>query len=253
MGNALHALIVGGTSGTGRVMVALLSREGWEVSVIGHEPPRAEDRSLAGVRFWTADITDTQARKRIVADILGQRGRISSVVFFQRYRGKDAWAGDLDLMLTATKCLIESLAGEFLEKGPRSIVGVCSVATRFVADEQAVGYHVAKAGLLQMLRYYAVMLGPQGIRVNAVSPGAVLKDEAKEFYAQNPALLDLHRQVIPLGRMAASGEIANVIAFLCSDKASYITGQEIVVDGGLTLALQTSLAKRLLQRGASVP
>ncbi|HEX8096589.1 MAG TPA: SDR family oxidoreductase, partial [Pyrinomonadaceae bacterium] len=94
-------------------------------------------------------------------------------------------------------------------------------------------------------RYYAVKLGPRGVRVNCVSPGAVLKDESKDFYLKNERLYNLYRRITPLGRMATSEEIADVVTFLCGPKAAFITGQNIIVDGGLSLGWHESLARGL--------
>jgi len=107
-----------------------------------------------------------------------------------------------------------------------------------------VSYHVAKAALSQMVRYYAVALGPLGIRVNCVSPGTIMKEEAQSFYAAHPELWELYGRIIPLGRMGSAGEVARAIAFLCSPEAGYITGQELVVDGGLSVQWQESVARR---------
>jgi len=126
-----------------------------------------------------------------------------------------------------------------------SIVLVSSIADRYVAPEQSLGYHLAKAGFSQLARYYALELGPLGIRVNSVSPCVVAKDEAREFYDKNEWLVDRYKKFIPLGRMGKPEDIVNAIMFLAGEQASYITGQNIVVDGGLTLRSHESLIRDL--------
>jgi NAD(P)-dependent dehydrogenase (short-subunit alcohol dehydrogenase family) len=104
---------------------------------------------------------------------------------------------------------------------------------------------VAKAGLNQMARYYAVVLGQAGIRVNVVSPGTVLKPENRDFYLGDARLQALFKQVVPLGRMGTAQEIAEVIDFLGSSNASFITGQTLLVDGGVNLLSTETLARSL--------
>ena len=114
-----------------------------------------------------------------------------------------------------------------------------------MGEGQALGYHVAKAGLNQMMRYYAVNLGRKGIRVNAVTPFTFLKEESRDFYMKNQALHDLYRKITPLGRMATAEDSARVIAFLCSPGAGFVNGQNIYVDGGLSLVWPETLARNL--------
>lgn len=120
---------------------------------------------------------------------------------------------------------------------------VSSIADRYVAPEQPLDYHLGKAGFTQLARYYALQLGPLAIRVNVVSPCVVAKDEASEFFDRNEWLVGRYQKFIPLGRMGRPQDIVNAIMFLASDQASYITGQNLVVDGGLTLRSHESLLR----------
>jgi NAD(P)-dependent dehydrogenase (short-subunit alcohol dehydrogenase family) len=104
---------------------------------------------------------------------------------------------------------------------------------------------MAKAALIQMVRYYAVALGHRGIRVNAISPGTTVKDESKAFYAEHPELEQLYRDIIPLGRMGTADDVADVMVFLVSGASSFLTGQNIVLDGGVSLQAHESLVRRL--------
>jgi NAD(P)-dependent dehydrogenase (short-subunit alcohol dehydrogenase family) len=98
-----------------------------------------------------------------------------------------------------------------------------------------------------MVRYWAVVLGPLGIRVNSVSPGTVLKEESKDFFLDDKTISDLYRRITPLRRFGSAREVAKVVACLCGEQTSFVTGQDIVVDGGLSLQSQEALARELLE------
>lgn len=240
-----HSLIVGGTRGVGREVVQIFSKRHDSVSVIGRHPASDADQRLERVQFWITDVTQRHERDSALNEIVS-RGKLTCLVILQRLREEaDQWAGELNVSLGATMAIIEQLAGHFDEAGGNSIVLVSSIADQFVLESQPVGYHVAKAGLVNMARYYAVTLAARGIRVNSVSPCTVLKSENEEFYTRNRVLHDLFRHTIPLGRMGTARDTANVIGFLCSEEASFVTGQNIVVDGGVSLLSQEALARRL--------
>lgn len=241
-----HTLIVGGTRGIGRALVKTLAEQGHAVSVIGKRSPLKSDKNIPNVSYWILDLLDKDSLLRALTEIINQNGKLNNLIFFQRYRGEgDDWTGEIEVSLTATKDIIELLADKFDDANGNSIIIISSIASHFVAEEQPLSYHTAKAGLNQMVRYYAVALGPKGIRVNCVSPGTVLKDESKEFYLKNKQLHNLYKRITPLGRMGTSEDIAHAVEFLCSPKASFITGQNIVVDGGVSLQGHESLARKL--------
>lgn len=246
---APHSLVVGGTRGIGRAVVRTFTDAGHRVSVIGRRPAAERDEDIPGTEYWTVDVVDEGAVSAALTEILDRRGKLSNLVFLQRYRGQgDPWTGEIETTLTATRNIIERLGDHFDRAGDCGIVVLSSMADQYVIEGQPVGYHVVKAGLQQMVRYYAVKLGPRGIRVNSVSPGTVLKDENREFYLRNAELQELFKQTIPLGRMGTARETANVVAFLCSPEASFVTGQNIVVDGGVSLRSQEALARALTGR-----
>lgn len=242
----MHSLIIGGTRGIGREVTRLFAEPGHPVTVIGRRSPGDEDRELAGVKFRTIDLGDESARKVLLAEIMEKHPRLRRVVFLQRFKGEsDPWAGEIETSLGVTRAVVDGLSGAFEEGRDNSIVFVSSIADEFVSESQPAGYHVAKAGLVHLARYYAVKLGPKGIRVNCVSPCTVVKAENADFYAKSREMTDLFKRIIPLGRMATAREVANVISFLCSENASFVTGQNIVVDGGVSLVSQEALARKL--------
>lgn len=243
---AKHIVIVGGTSGSGRVLVRRFSDKQDRVSLLGRHPSPEVLQQMPGVRFYQVDLWNPDDVLKVIPQFIAENGKITNLIFYQRFRGTgDNWEGELQISLTATKMIIETCTELFDGSDKNSIVVVSSLAGHLIHDEQPVSYHMAKAGLNQMVRYYAVMLGLRGIRVNCVSPSTVIKDESKKYYAEQNDLRKLYEEIIPLHRMGTAEDIADVIEFLCSAKSSYITGQEIIVDGGLSLVGQTSLARHM--------
>lgn len=240
-----HSIIIGGTKGVGRELAILLANEGQTVTAVGRAPGEFPETKGKIVGF-AGDVEQPDALLAGLQDQVKTHGQVSSLVFLQRYRGKgDAWSGELTVSMTATKTLIEGLAPEFAADGDRSICVVTSNASTFVARNQTLAYHTSKAALKQMARFYAVKLGQQGVRVNIVSPCTFVKQESAAYYAGQTALQGMYATITPLGRMGTAREVAEAVAFLCGPRASFITGQELAVDGGLSLMLQDAMAREV--------
>jgi NAD(P)-dependent dehydrogenase (short-subunit alcohol dehydrogenase family) len=241
-----HTLIVGGTRGLGRVTAQLLASKGHHVSVIGRREPPQEDQNVVRIQHWVADLLDSSRVRQALDEAIGRHGPLSYLVFCQRYRGKENdWSGEIQVSLTATRDVIEAVRERFEADTDRGIVLVSSVFGERVGEGQPLSYHVGKAGLNHLARFYAVDLGRGGIRVNVITPFTFLKEESREFYLANEPLQRLYREVVPLGRMGTSEDSARLIAFLCSPDASFLNGQNIYVDGGLSLVWPETLARRL--------
>lgn len=235
-----HTIIVGGTKGSGMVFARLCAEKGDRVSVIGRRKISGEELGHPSIDTYSADITDAESLKETLSEILAVQPW-TSLVFFQKFRSDgDSWEGEWKVSMDGTKQIVDICTEAIShEEKPqkRSIVVIGSVAGQTVIATQPIGYHAAKAALEHMVRYWAVNLGPLGINVNMVSPHAVLKEESADFYLGYTKLMDLYKEIIPIGRMGTSKEIAGVVRFLCSDDARYITGQNLLIDGGITLQM----------------
>nr|ALS90739.1 enoyl-(Acyl carrier protein) reductase [uncultured bacterium] len=141
--------------------------------------------------------------------------------------------------------MIEGFSDHFTSAGDRAIGVVSSVYAQFVGASQPVGYHVVKAGLNEMVRYYASTLGRRGIRVNAIMPLTYVKDESRQFYESNASLMNVYERLVPLRRMGHAEDSANALNFLCSEQASFINGQSLLIDGGVSVVWPEEVAERL--------
>lgn len=240
-----QAVVIGGTKGLGREVASRFLARGQKVTVVSRSKPSAlvDSEQLAHVAADLESLTDA---RETVAAVIEANGPVQYLIFCQRYRGSgDPWAGELQVGLTATRLLVEGFVNYFISDGDRAIGIVSSVYADFVGGSQPVGYHLVKAGLNQLARFYAWELGRQGIRVNAVMPLSYVKEETRKFYASKVELTGLYKRFVPLGRMGDSADTANLLDFLCSGKASFINGQCIFVDGGVSIVWQEEVAKSL--------
>jgi len=126
------------------------------------------------------------------------------------------------------------------------VVIIGSNASRLVFDEQPSQYHASRSSLEAIARYYAVTYGEKKIRFNCVLPCTVIKPENNSFFTEDNKVSQMLKRITPLGRMGTAQDIVNLVCFLCSDKSSFITGQSFIVDGGLSLRGQESIARDLL-------
>jgi NAD(P)-dependent dehydrogenase (short-subunit alcohol dehydrogenase family) len=236
-----HCIVIGGTRGLGRAVGRHFARTGYHVSALGRRPVTAAAQE-PGLIYHAFDLLDATTTGERLRALVREHGKLTALIFAQRYRGDQdtAWHAEFATSLTATRDVIDCLADHFAAEESPSIVVIGSPASSLVADNQPLSYHVAKAGLAQLVRFYAVTLGGKGIRVNGLSPCAFIKDESAPTAS-------VYQTITPLGRMPSMRDIVPAIEFLCSSGAAMITGQNLVVDGGLSLVLQDSVALRELR------
>jgi NAD(P)-dependent dehydrogenase (short-subunit alcohol dehydrogenase family) len=239
MTDAGHVLVVGGSKGLGRVIANRFVARNHKVTVLSRS--RVESADLGHI---ATDLESLTSADQVVAQALKIGGPLRYLIFCQRYRGKgDPWQGEIQVGLTATKLLIEGFADHFVGEGDRAIGVISSVYADFVGGSQPAGYHMVKAGLNQLVRYYAWEMGRKGVRANAIMPLTFMKPESRDVYMANQRLQQAYDQFVPLRRMGDAEDSANLIDFLNSDKAAFINGQCIFVDGGVSVIWPEELAR----------
>jgi NAD(P)-dependent dehydrogenase (short-subunit alcohol dehydrogenase family) len=240
-------IVTGASSGIGRAVAVRFGRERAAVLAVGREARALGDVCAAveqeGGRAipCVADVTAADAPDAIVGAALGAFGELSAIVNAAgiiasgtiESTGDEPWDRMIDINLRAPFRLMRA-AVPALAASRGAIVNVSSV-TGLRAFPGVLAYCVSKAGLDQLTRCAALELASKGVRVNAVNPGVVVTNlhrrsgMAEDSYA---AFLERSKETHPLGRAGHPEEIAELIAFLASDRAGWITGETISIDGG---------------------
>jgi len=239
-----RAIVTGGAQGIGSEIARALVAVGCRVAIIDLQGEKAVALALElgeGCLGISADITvatESVAAVDQVRDAMGGIDILINNAAPGRNRGvigkiaDSDWALHQSVVLGGAANMVEATLEDLAASRRGSIVNVSSVLAQSVAAEQAsAAYHVAKAGLNQFTRWLAVRCGPSGVRVNAVAPGLVDRAAGQKI-SDNPVNLKIIQTLVPLARAGSGQEIGNVVVFLASEAASYITGEVITVDGG---------------------
>ncbi len=244
-----RVLVSGGTKGLGRATVDRFRAGGAQVITAA----RGEMEPVDGVTFIRADLTTPEggeALARAARDQMGGIDILAHVIGGSSSPGggfaalTDAhWLAELNLNLMATVRLDRLLVPQMIDRGAGAVVHVTSIQAILPLPESTTAYAAAKAALRTYSKALSKELGPKGVRINAVSPGWIMTESTADFLerlqaAHGGTVEEARQRVldglggIPIGRGAEPYEVADLIAYLASDRAAAIHGAEFIIDGG---------------------
>ncbi|PUZ22807.1 short-chain dehydrogenase [Chitinophaga parva] len=246
------ALVTGGTKGIGKAIADKLSSAGATVIVTARTEPKENPN---GYYFIAADLARPESAEKVAREVLDQFGKIDIIInnaganlsmggSFSSLTDEH-WDNDFQLNLMAAVRLNKAFLPAMIEQKSGSIINISTYAAIQPLWEMTMTYSAAKAALNAYTKALSFEVGPKGIRVNAVSPGVVKTPLMQDFIegiaqSSNISVDEAFRSVmnrvgeVPMGRMGESEEIANLVAFLASPEAKYITGANYLIDGGLS-------------------
>jgi 3-oxoacyl-[acyl-carrier protein] reductase len=243
------ALVTGASSGIGRATVEALARQGVRVGVNYCKNQRGAEQAVEAIHkaggealAIYADVTRSNDVQALVAAARKQWGRIDILVnnagdLLARRTladmSEEYWDEIMALNLKSVFLCVQAVWEEMAARKSGCIVNVSSIAGRNGGGPGAAAYAAAKGGMLTYTKALAKELAPHGIRVNGVAPGVIMTP-----YHERHSSADLMQKFvagIPLGRAGTAEEVADVIAFLASPAARYITGETVEVNGGLLM------------------
>ena len=244
-------LVTGGTSGIGRASAELFAREGAKVALTGRRAAEGEEvvaaikKAGGSAVFIQADLTQISTIAGVIDATVANFGRLDGAFNNAGVSGggpietldEATWDRIVDTNLKATFFALKAEAAQMKKQGHGAIVFNSSVLAQISAPGLSI-YSASKGGVDALTRAAAVELGPFNIRVNSVNPSITRTPMTTARITKNADGSEAHPLAvnIPLRRLAEPQEMAQVALFLLSDRASYVNGQSIVVDGGQSAA-----------------
>lgn len=251
------ALVTGGAGHVGRAAAAALAELGANVALADRDADALADaarevstRHSARIVTTECDLADEAVTKELPERVAAELGRLDVLVNCAAFVGTtdldgwavpfaeqsaDTWRRALEVNLTSVFVLVQAAAPRLAASGHGSVINIASIYGMVGPDMRLYAgtemgspsaYGASKGGLLQLTRWLATVLAPE-VRVNAVTPGGIARGQPAEFIAR-------YVERTPLARMGSEEDVKGAVAYLAGDASAYVTGQNLVVDGGWT-------------------
>jgi len=242
------ALVTGASQGLGAEIAVALARDGCDVAVSSRRVEKLSDTlgriEAAGARGAPVelDVRSQSAMERAVAEVVSAFGRVdilvnNAAVTLRRSAlemTREEWDEVMAVNLKGSFFMAQQVGRHLIAgRRPGCIVSLASTHG-LVGYPQRAAYGIAKAGIIQMTRMLAIEWAEHGIRVNAVAPGTIDTASRAEYFSAHPEARKAMTERIPFHRFGTPDEVAGLVRYLASPEAAYITGQTLVLDGGLT-------------------
>lgn len=240
------ALVTGGTRGIGKAIVWALAREGAKVAFNYASSTQAADQLVSDLELdqreavaFQADVRKKEDADRVVGDVMERWGKIDILVNnagvirdgLLATMSVEQWQDVIDTNLTGVFNFCHAAMRPMMSARYGRIINMSSVAA-YMANPGQANYAASKGGIVGFTRCLATEIARRGVTVNAVAPGFIETDMTEDV---RNAAGDMIKKKIPARRLGLPDDIANAVLFLATEESSYITGQVLTVDGGLTL------------------
>jgi 3-oxoacyl-[acyl-carrier protein] reductase len=245
------ALVLGASSGIGAAVALALAREGVRLAVAARNVAaldevarRAKESGAQDARGFAVDLTERESIATMLDEVRGAFGDVEIVVLngggpragrFSEMTISD-WDSAYRLLLRGMLVLLEATVPAMRANRWGRVVGLTSTSVKQPLDAIPLS-NVFRTALVSALRTLAVEVARDGVTINAIATGRIDTERLRELYDDDEKLHAAAAADVPIGRVATPEEFAPMVAFLCGEPASYVTGQTISVDGGLTRGL----------------